>query len=71
MESDKTDPTVLHPEPKTADEARKIIEDVRFQNGMLGDEGNAELNKLSPDWRRRFAGIPRAARENLARFTKL
>lgn len=67
-EPDRLDRTM---EPNNAEEARKIIQDVRFRCGILGDEGDAELNKLTPEWRQRFAGNAKATRENLAAFTKL
>lgn len=61
----------LPPEPKTVEEARRIINDIRFRQGCRDEDDEAEIRKTSTEYQAKVKRETDHARKTLARFTKV
>ena len=63
--------SLLHHEiPKSADAARKVVEDIRYQRGHLDEADDAELRKTSNEWQDKHRRNAEKQRNVYARYTK-
>lgn len=58
------------PEPQTLDEARSILDQIRFDNGIYNDEDEAEIGKTSIHFQRKAKEAARKGRKRLGAAIK-
>lgn len=57
--------------PRNAEMARKVVDDIRSEHGVLDATDEVELRKNSPEWRERHIRNAEKRQRDYARFTKM
>lgn len=60
----------LHDRPRSVEAARKIIDDIRFERGLLDEADEVEIRRTSVEWQEKYRRNAERHRTVYARFTK-